>query len=199
MPARTLLRRQERGCSLAEAEQGCALLAGLVLLQDLRVPNRLGRLACPQGRSEAPQEALLWRRRCLCLGCRPGLFQVCCSLLRSVGRCSGSHATFLLALLRGLRIELHILLHATRFVYSASVRLTLDVSVTWLKKASSTARSTRPISGMCRQRPGAAGFEDGTPAYLGIAALKHGFAQIERFGSFAAIERHTASLTRCCS
>lgn len=48
-----------------------------------------------------------------------------------------------------------------------------------------------------RQRPGAAGFEDGTPAYLGISALKHGFAQIERFGSFPAVEGHTASLTRC--
>lgn len=52
--------------------------------------------------------------------------------------------------------------------------------------------------GMCRQRPGAAGFEDGTPAYLGISALKHGFTQIERFGGFPAIERHTASLTRYC-
>ena len=52
------------------------------------------------------------------------------------------------------------------------------------------------LFGVCRQRPGAAGFEDGTPAYLGISALKHGFVQIERFGSFASIERHTGSLTR---
>ena len=48
-------------------------------------------------------------------------------------------ATFLLAFLRWFRIGLHILPHTTWFVYSASVRLILDVSVTWLKNASSAA------------------------------------------------------------
>ncbi|BDA46796.1 probable molybdenum cofactor sulfurase [Coccomyxa sp. Obi] len=47
-----------------------------------------------------------------------------------------------------------------------------------------------------RRRTGAAGFEDGTPAYLAIASLAHGFAQLNRLGSFPAIERHTATLTR---
>jgi len=61
---------------------------------------------------------------------------------------------------------------------------------------SSSLAYMKPVPATRRQRPGAAGFEDGTPAYLGISALKHGFAQIERFGSFLAIERHTASLTR---
>ena len=62
-----------------------------------------------------------------------------------------------------------------------------------------SAEGAEAVLKACRQRPGAAGFEDGTPAYLGISALKHGFAQIERFGSFAAIERHTGSLTRCAT
>ena len=48
-----------------------------------------------------------------------------------------------------------------------------------------------------RRRSGAAGFEDGTPAYLAIASLAHGFAQLNRLGSFPAIERHTATLVRC--
>ncbi len=47
-----------------------------------------------------------------------------------------------------------------------------------------------------RRRPGAAGLEDGTPAYLAIASLAHGFAQLNKLGSFPAIEQHTATLTR---
>ena len=49
----------------------------------------------------------------------------------------------------------------------------------------------------CRLRPGAAGFEDGTSAYLAIAALRHGFAQLQRVGGFPAIAQHTCSLSRC--
>jgi len=37
-------------------------------------------------------------------------------------------------------------------------------------------------------------FEDGTVAFLGIAALKHGFSALHRVGGMAAIERHTAVL-----
>ncbi|KAK9787728.1 hypothetical protein WJX73_008150 [Symbiochloris irregularis] len=47
-----------------------------------------------------------------------------------------------------------------------------------------------------RQRPGAAGMEDGTSAFLSVAALKHGFAQIHRLGGFTAVEHHTQALTR---
>jgi len=48
-----------------------------------------------------------------------------------------------------------------------------------------------------RRREGPAGFEDGTNSYLGIAALPHGFALIQRLGGFAAIQERTALLTRC--
>ena len=50
---------------------------------------------------------------------------------------------------------------------------------------------------MSRLRPGAAGFEDGTSSYLAIAALRHGFAQLQRIGGFPAISQHTCSLSRC--
>ena len=52
---------------------------------------------------------------------------------------------------------------------------------------------------LCRLRKGAAGFEDGTSAFLSIAALRHGFAQLQRVGGFEAISQHTRSLSRCCS
>ena len=48
-----------------------------------------------------------------------------------------------------------------------------------------------------RRREGAAGLEDGTTSFLGIAALRHGFAAIGRAGGFPAIEAHTGGLTRC--
>lgn len=37
-------------------------------------------------------------------------------------------------------------------------------------------------------------FEDGTVSFLGIAALKHGFAALERLGGPTAIDRHTRAL-----
>eukprot|EP00434_Breviolum_minutum_P022669 symbB.v1.2.020005.t1/scaffold1659.1/size107071/7 len=37
-------------------------------------------------------------------------------------------------------------------------------------------------------------FEDGTVAFLGIAALKHGFDALQRVGGMAPIERHTSCL-----
>ncbi|CAK9054485.1 Molybdenum cofactor sulfurase (MCS) (MOS) (MoCo sulfurase) (Molybdenum cofactor sulfurtransferase) [Durusdinium trenchii] len=37
-------------------------------------------------------------------------------------------------------------------------------------------------------------FEDGTVAFLGIAALKHGFTALEKVGGMVAIEKHTSSL-----
>lgn len=58
----------------------------------------------------------------------------------------------------------------------------------------------------CRRREGAAGLEDGTAHYLGIAALKHGFQQLHTLGGFPAIAAHTQAVTRhaftplsCCS
>lgn len=45
-------------------------------------------------------------------------------------------------------------------------------------------------------RPGAAGFEDGTPSFAAVAALGHGFRAIQRAGGFARIEQHTRALTR---
>ncbi|KAK9822750.1 hypothetical protein WJX74_003955 [Apatococcus lobatus] len=47
-----------------------------------------------------------------------------------------------------------------------------------------------------RRRPGAEGFEDGTAHFLGLAAVRHGFAQIASVGNFSAIHRHTDMLTR---
>eukprot|EP00930_Biecheleria_cincta_P014758 TRINITY_DN12563_c0_g2_i1.p1 TRINITY_DN12563_c0_g2~~TRINITY_DN12563_c0_g2_i1.p1 ORF type:complete len:560 (-),score=62.74 TRINITY_DN12563_c0_g2_i1:127-1629(-) len=38
-------------------------------------------------------------------------------------------------------------------------------------------------------------FEDGTVSFLGIAALKHGFAALDRVGGMKAIEKHTSALT----
>ena len=37
-------------------------------------------------------------------------------------------------------------------------------------------------------------FEDGTVAFLGIAALRHGFEALELVGGMGAIERHTSGL-----
>lgn len=36
--------------------------------------------------------------------------------------------------------------------------------------------------------------EDGTVAFLGVAALRHGFAALQRVGGMAAIEKHTGAL-----
>lgn len=47
-----------------------------------------------------------------------------------------------------------------------------------------------------RRREGAAGLEDGTAHFLGIAALRHGFAAIRRAGGFGAIDTHTTALAR---
>ncbi|KAL3136431.1 hypothetical protein ABBQ38_005687 [Trebouxia sp. C0009 RCD-2024] len=47
-----------------------------------------------------------------------------------------------------------------------------------------------------RRREGAAGLEDGTAHYLGIAALSHGFRQLASLGGFPAIARHTQIVTR---
>lgn len=47
-----------------------------------------------------------------------------------------------------------------------------------------------------RRREGAAGLEDGTSHFLGIAALRHGFAAIRRAGGFPAVDEHTSMLTR---
>lgn len=57
-------------------------------------------------------------------------------------------------------------------------------------------RCHRCIICTCRKREGAAGLEDGTASFLGIAALRHGFAAIERAGGFPAIDAHTSALTR---
>lgn len=50
-----------------------------------------------------------------------------------------------------------------------------------------------------RRREGAAGLEDGTAHYLGIAALSHGFRQLASLGGFPAIARHTQIVTRSAS
>ncbi|KAL0025505.1 hypothetical protein WJX77_007273 [Trebouxia sp. C0004] len=47
-----------------------------------------------------------------------------------------------------------------------------------------------------RRREGAAGLEDGTAHYLGIAAVRHGFHQLAALGGFPAIGDHTQSVTR---
>ncbi|KAL0035704.1 hypothetical protein WJX79_009780 [Trebouxia sp. C0005] len=47
-----------------------------------------------------------------------------------------------------------------------------------------------------RRRKGAAGLEDGTAHYLGIAAVRHGFHQLAALGGFPAIGDHTQSVTR---
>ncbi|KAK9867044.1 hypothetical protein WJX84_002335 [Apatococcus fuscideae] len=47
-----------------------------------------------------------------------------------------------------------------------------------------------------RRRPGAEGFEDGTAHFLGLAAVRHGFAQIAAVGGFPVIQQHTHTLTR---
>lgn len=47
-----------------------------------------------------------------------------------------------------------------------------------------------------RRREGAAGLEDGTAHYLGIAALTHGFRQLASLGGFPAIACHTQVVTR---
>jgi hypothetical protein len=46
-----------------------------------------------------------------------------------------------------------------------------------------------------RRRAGPAGLEDGTPAFLSIAAACHGFSFLERLGGLAAVRRHTACLS----
>lgn len=38
--------------------------------------------------------------------------------------------------------------------------------------------------------------ENGTAHYLGIAAVRHGFAQIRRLGGFPAVAAHTQAVTR---
>lgn len=48
-----------------------------------------------------------------------------------------------------------------------------------------------------RLRPGPAGFEDGTLPFLAIAALRHGFAAIERLGGMDAIQQRCQAITRC--
>lgn len=48
----------------------------------------------------------------------------------------------------------------------------------------------------CRRREGAAGLEDGTAHYLGIAAVRHGFHQLASLGGFPAIGPHTQAVTR---
>ena len=53
----------------------------------------------------------------------------------------------------------------------------------------------RSVAG-CRRREGAAGMENGTAHYLGIAAVRHGFAQIHRLGGFSAVAAHTQAVTR---
>ena len=54
-----------------------------------------------------------------------------------------------------------------------------------------------PIMVVCsRRREGAAGMEDGTASYLGIAAIPHGFRQLERMGGFLSIERHANRIAR---
>lgn len=52
------------------------------------------------------------------------------------------------------------------------------------------------IFAFCRRREGAAGLEDGTAHYLGIAAVRHGFHQLAALGGFPAIGNHTQSVTR---
>ena len=47
----------------------------------------------------------------------------------------------------------------------------------------------------CRRREGAAGLEDGTAHYLGIAAVRHGFHQLSALGGFPAVGDHTQSVT----
>ncbi|KAL0050843.1 hypothetical protein WJX82_008290 [Trebouxia sp. C0006] len=47
-----------------------------------------------------------------------------------------------------------------------------------------------------RRREGAAGLEDGTAHYLGIAAVRHGFHQLAALGGFPAIGNHSQSVTR---
>jgi molybdenum cofactor sulfurtransferase len=47
-----------------------------------------------------------------------------------------------------------------------------------------------------RRREGAAGLEDGTAHFLGIAALRHGFAAIRRAGGFPAVDDWTSLLAR---
>lgn len=56
---------RESSCSLRGRDRIPCTLAGIVLLQDLRVSYGPGCAACAEGRSEASQEALLWRRRSL--------------------------------------------------------------------------------------------------------------------------------------
>ena len=51
---------------------------------------------------------------------------------------------------------------------------------------------------MCRRREGAAGLEDGTAHFLGIAALRHGYAVIRRAGGFPAVNAWASLLARCC-
>lgn len=47
-----------------------------------------------------------------------------------------------------------------------------------------------------RLRQGAAGFEDGTLAFAAIAALRHGFATMERFGGMHAIQQRCQAIRR---
>lgn len=47
-----------------------------------------------------------------------------------------------------------------------------------------------------RRREGAAGLEDGTAHFLGIAALRHGYKAIRRAGGFPAVDAWTGLLAR---
>ena len=59
----------------------------------------------------------------------------------------------------------------------------------------SVAGAGRTVSEELRVFKGsAARFEDGTVAFLGIAALRQGFEALERVGGMRLIERHTSGL-----
>jgi len=47
-----------------------------------------------------------------------------------------------------------------------------------------------------RRAEGPSGYEDGTPSFLAIAALRQGWRLVARLGGLPAVERHTAALTR---
>lgn len=47
-----------------------------------------------------------------------------------------------------------------------------------------------------RRREGPEGLEDGTPSFLGIAAVPHGFQLLERLGGFPAIQAHAEAISR---
>jgi len=77
-----------------------------------------------------------------------------------------------------------------------AVGLVACLGIAALRRHFMLPRCHRCIICTCRKREGAAGLEDGTASFLGIAALRHGFAAIERAGGFPAIDAHTSALTR---